>query len=151
MVASIKTDRQAADEMDVAAPALSHSHSVDVQSYVWLERRHGESSTIDKHSYCRECGVISHYGNGGRQVSFFIQGIASLVEYTERRKLERITQSEARLLMKKIVADMDIADPYSTTLDIQVERFICIIKNSRPGFSDEMIVHALFRKKQKKR
>jgi hypothetical protein len=153
-------DADAADAMDAteasavfAASGVSlsgapgqHSHSVDAHSGIWLERMMGEASTIKKHTYCRECGAVRASGNGGRQVSFFLQGIANLVRDTTRMHICKITQSEARLMSIAVRSSIELNDPYSTPLELQLKLFTRIVRSFRPLLDEDMVMHSLFRR-----
>ena len=129
----------------------THIHVEEAQTGIWLERRIGQASTIDWHTYCIECGLIRQPGNMGKPSSFFIQGVANLVEDMSMRKVGKITQSEARLMVKAIRECSDLNDTYSTTIDQQISRFIQIARRFRPNLTDEVIYRSLFRKSKRMR
>lgn len=130
--------------------AHSHTHNVDQHSIVWLERRLGQASTVDRHTYCRECGAVRQLENHGRPVAFFIQGIANLVGDLERSSILKITQAEARLMMKAVCMCAELNDSYSTTIDMQLDRFAGIVRAYRPSLTEELAIHSLFRKRRRK-
>ena len=142
---------QYAGQEDIAPGLSVHDHVVDEHDCVWLERRPGQASTIDRHTYCQECGAVRQLEAHGRSVSFFIQGVANLVEDVRTRRGGKITQAEARLMMKAVSQSADLNDNFFTTIDIQFERFSRIIMSFRPGLSEEFLTHSLFRKSSGKK
>ena len=124
----------------------THIHVEEAHTGIWLERRIGQASTIDWHIYCIECGLVRQPGNRGKPSSFFIQGIANLVEDVSIRRVGKITQSEARLMVKAIRECPDLNDTYSTTIDQQISRFLQIVRRFGPNLTDEVIYRSLFRK-----
>ena len=128
-----------------------HTHVEEAHMGIWLERRIGQASTIDWHTYCLKCGLVKQPENRGRPSSFFIQGVANLVEDMSMRRVGKITQSEARLMVKAIRECPDLNDTYSTTIDQQISRFLQIARRFRPNLTDEMICRSLFRKSKRAR
>lgn len=128
------------------AGADVHSHVEDVHSGVWLERRPGQASTLDRHTFCRDCGAVRQLENRGRPLSYFVQGVANIVEFVNRRRLGKITQAEARLMMKMVSDERDLADCFDTTFEIQVESFMKVVRHFRPELSEDTVMHSLFRK-----
>lgn len=128
-----------------------HTHVKEAHMGVWLERRIGQSSTIDWHTFCLECGLIRQPENRGRPSSFFVQGVASLVEDMAVRRTGKITQSEAKLMVKAIYECPELNDTYSTTIDQQISYFLQIARRFRPALNDETICRSLFRKSRRKR
>ena len=130
--------------------ASRHTHNVDEHAFVWLERHIGEASTVDRHTYCRDCGAVKQLENHGRPVSFFVQGIANLVSDLERSGTLRITQAEARLMMKAVCRCAELNDSFSTTIDTQLDRFAGIVRSYRPILTEEFAIRSLFRKRMAK-
>jgi hypothetical protein len=135
-----------ASEASLSGAPGPHSHLVDAHSGIWLERRMGEASTIKRHIYCMECGAVRASGNGGRQVSFFLQGIANLVRDTARMHICKITQSEARLMSIAVRSSIELNDPYSTPLELQLKLFTSIVRSFRPLLDEDTIMRSLFRR-----
>jgi hypothetical protein len=136
----------AASEASLSGAPGPHSHLVDVHSGIWLERRIGEASTIKRHTYCRECGSVRASGNGGRQVSFFLQGIANIVRDTTGMHICKITQSEARLMSIAVRSSIELNDPYSTPFELQLKLFTRIVRSFRPLLDEDTIMRSLFRR-----
>ena len=128
-----------------------HTHVEDAHMGIWLERRLGQASTIDWHTYCLECGLVRQPENRGRPSSFFIQGVANLVADMSMHNCGKITQAEARLMVKAIRECPDLNDTYSITIDQQISRFLQITRKFRPNLTDEMICRSLFRKSKRTR
>ena len=128
------------------AEADVHSHVEDVHAGVWLERRLGQASTLDRHTFCRDCGAVRQLENRGRPLSYFIQGVANMVEFLNRRRLGKITQAEARLMMKMVSDKRELADCFDATFEIQVESFTRVVRHFRPELSEDIVMHSLFRK-----
>ncbi len=129
----------------------THIHVEEAHTGIWLERRIGQASTIDWHTYCLECGLVRQHENKGRPSSFFIQGVANLVEDMLICRVGKITQAEARLMVKAIRECPDLNDTYSTNIDQQISRFLQIARSFRPNLTDEMIFRSLFRKSKRTR
>ena len=150
MVAALSSDTQDTRYIEDNPVSNGHSHVTGHDDFVWLERRIGQASTIDRHSYCRDCGAVRQLENHGRPVSFFIQGIANLVEDLEGRKAGKITQAEARLMMKAVSRACDLNNTYSTTLDFQHDLYVEILGIIRPWLDEDLLVHSLFRRSRKR-
>lgn len=128
------------------AEADVHRHVEDVHAGVWLERRTGQASTLDRHTFCKDCGAVRQLENRGRPLSYFIQGVANIVEFLNRRRLGKITQAEARLMMRMVSDERDLADCYDTTFEIQVHSFMRVVRHFRPELSEDIVMHSLFRR-----
>lgn len=151
MASAVTMNDTVAGHEDGGAGYTPHSHEIDEHKFVWLERRLGQASTIDRHTYCHACGAVRQLEHHGRPVSFFVQGVANLVEEVERRRLGRITQAEARLMMKAVSHCDALNDSYSTTVDMQVDIFSAIILTFRPSLHEDLLTRSLFRRRAGKK
>ena len=136
------------EQLPVVVEQARHSHISEPHSYVWLEREYGQASTMDIHYYCAQCGAVRVAARHGKPASFFVQGIANMVKYAAIRK-SKITECQARLMARAVVSDPELSDSYSTQIDMQIERYISLVRSFRPEFEEEEIVKSLFRKERK--
>ena len=86
-----------------------------------------ENGLLGQHVFCKNCGVVkNHSSDRGKSIGYFINSLARLRNYMERKGY-RISQTQVRLILKEFEEE-GFCDVYSTTFSKQKEAFIRIVK-----------------------
>lgn len=95
----------------------------------------GLASSLKPHRWCAGCGLISVEGESrGRKASYFIGFLGTIQEALRRRKhlgFRPLSQTEYRLLVRRIATDEVFSDPWGSHFDCQLRRFMELVQERR--------------------
>lgn len=115
-----------------------HHHGLSSAKDLWLEVVESAASTMTKYEFCPVCGAIREKADPGRRNEFFFDAFTRL-----KRSLidnSKITESQARLIVKRIGDDDNLSDTFSASFESQIGRYVEIVRSIRPDIEADRII-----------
>lgn len=117
-----------------------HSHGATSAKDLWLEVIETAASTMTRYEYCPVCGAIREKSDPGRRNEFFYNAFSRLKRSMATES--KITESQARLIARRIGDDDNLSDTYSASFESQVGRYVAIVRTIRPDIEPERIIRS---------
>lgn len=115
-----------------------HHHGSSSARDMWLEVVESAASTMTKYEYCPVCGAIREKADPGRRNEFFFNAFSKLKKSLSSDS--KITESQARLIVKRIGDDDNLCDTFSASFESQVSRYVDIVRSIRPDLEPDRII-----------
>jgi hypothetical protein len=111
----------------------------------WLERRIGQTATMEPHPYCLVCGKVKNVdGPRARKLGFYLSGLSSLKEHLAAgARYGKMTQSQSRLITKALEELDDFEDSYGLSLEVQTRLYVEAVRRVRPDLDDDLVLRWL--------
>lgn len=121
--------------------AHKHRHATEHAKGLWLELIESAASTMSGYDYCPECGSVRQKTDPGRRNEFFFTALSRLKKSLSSGE-KKLTESQARLIVRSISADGALNDTYASSYESQADRFVEIVRKVRPDLDEDTIKHS---------